>query len=148
MSGDSRNCGDVIMPAIARRAEQDGAKFYWHLGDLRAIYDFDEDMQAEWRANKQKLNILKYLEQAWDDFEIRQVRPFGEIPFLIGIGNHETIPRKDRCQFAERFASWLKDPILEHPVTASPPATVKPTGTTGPPGGEKCPDKCDEVQPT
>src|SRR5438552_1295473 len=43
-SGDSRNCGDVIMSAIAKGAKIDGAQFYWHLGDLRAIYDFDDDM--------------------------------------------------------------------------------------------------------
>jgi hypothetical protein len=46
VSGDSRNCGDVVMPSIARGARKDGAKFYWHLGDFRAIYDFDPDMLA------------------------------------------------------------------------------------------------------
>jgi hypothetical protein len=29
VSGDSRNCGDVVMPEIARGAAKDGAKFYW-----------------------------------------------------------------------------------------------------------------------
>jgi hypothetical protein len=41
VSGDSRNCGDVVMPAIAAGVHQDQAAFYWHLGDFRAIYDFD-----------------------------------------------------------------------------------------------------------
>ena len=41
VSGDSRNCGDVVMPAIAKQVREDGASFYWHLGDFRAIYDFD-----------------------------------------------------------------------------------------------------------
>ncbi len=44
VSGDSRNCGDVVMPAIAASVLKSGASFYWHLGDFRAIYDFDEDM--------------------------------------------------------------------------------------------------------
>ena len=43
IGGDSRNCGDVIMPAIAEAVKGTGAKFYWHLGDWRAIYNFDED---------------------------------------------------------------------------------------------------------
>src|SRR5882672_2273759 len=47
VSGDSRNCGNVVMPAIAAGAEKNGAVFYWHLGDLRAIYTTDEDYQHE-----------------------------------------------------------------------------------------------------
>ena len=43
ISGDSRNCGDIVMPAIAAGVLKDGAAFYWHLGDYRAIYMFDED---------------------------------------------------------------------------------------------------------
>ena len=41
VSGDSRNCGDVVMPAIAADALKHNAAFYWHLGDLRAIYGPD-----------------------------------------------------------------------------------------------------------
>jgi hypothetical protein len=37
VSGDSRNCGDVVMPAIAAGARKNSANFYWHLGDMRAI---------------------------------------------------------------------------------------------------------------
>ena len=43
-SGDSRNCGDVVMPGIAETAKKNHAAFYWHLGDLRAIYAIDEDI--------------------------------------------------------------------------------------------------------
>ncbi len=43
-SGDSRNCGDVVMPAIAETAKKNQAAFYWHLGDLRATYTVDEDI--------------------------------------------------------------------------------------------------------
>jgi len=44
VSGDSRNCGDIVMPAIASGVLAAHAEFYWHLGDFRAIYAFDEDM--------------------------------------------------------------------------------------------------------
>ena len=44
VSGDSRNCGDVVMPGIAETAKKNQAAFYWHLGDLRAIYAIDEDI--------------------------------------------------------------------------------------------------------
>ncbi|MFZ0036745.1 MAG: hypothetical protein WAK91_04955, partial [Candidatus Acidiferrales bacterium] len=47
VSGDSRDCGDVVMPAIAIKALAQQPAFYWHLGDFRKIYDFDEDMQHE-----------------------------------------------------------------------------------------------------
>src|SRR5690242_14324513 len=32
VSGDSRNCGDVIMPAIAADSASHAPRFYWHLG--------------------------------------------------------------------------------------------------------------------
>src|SRR5271155_2497607 len=68
VSGDSRNCGDVVMPAIAAGVKQTGAAFYWHLGDFRAIYDFDEDMQHQPEHREKPLTIAAYLQTAWDDF--------------------------------------------------------------------------------
>ncbi|MGC1169815.1 MAG: hypothetical protein WA886_12990, partial [Candidatus Acidiferrales bacterium] len=47
VSGDSRNCGDVVMPAIAAGVLKDNASFYWHLGDFRKNSDFDEDIQHQ-----------------------------------------------------------------------------------------------------
>ncbi len=44
VSGDSRNCGDIVMPAIAAHSTRFAPSFYWHLGDLRAIYAIDEDI--------------------------------------------------------------------------------------------------------
>src|SRR6202051_872313 len=44
VSGDSRNCGDVVMPGIAETAKKNQAAFYWHLGDLRLTSTFDEDI--------------------------------------------------------------------------------------------------------
>jgi len=41
VSGDSRNCGDIVMPGIAEGVRADKAEFYGHLGDYRANYDFD-----------------------------------------------------------------------------------------------------------
>src|SRR5437868_1300175 len=67
VSGDSRNCGDVIMPPIAAGAAKDGAQFYWHLGDLRAIYDFDQDIvDRRKNAGAQPLSIFDYERVAWD----------------------------------------------------------------------------------
>src|SRR5947209_15723229 len=43
VSGDSRNSGDVVMPAIAARGiEKYQPTFYWHLGNLRATYKINE----------------------------------------------------------------------------------------------------------
>jgi hypothetical protein len=112
VSGDSRNCGDVVMPAIAAGAIRDQAEFYWHLGDLRAIYDFDQDFKQAATVQGKSLTILDYENQAWNDFLESQVKPFGSMPFYLGIGNHETIAPKTRAEFVIQFADWLNAPTL------------------------------------
>jgi hypothetical protein len=116
VSGDSRNCGDVVMPAIAAGAKKDGAKFYWHLGDLRAIYDFDQDIKRIAERPQKPLRISGYHGLAWDDFIENQIVPFEakDIPFYVGIGNHEVIPPKTREQFVIQFADWLDAPVLRN----------------------------------
>jgi hypothetical protein len=108
VSGDSRNCGDVVMPSIAADARAHRAVFYWHLGDLRAIYDFDEDF----RALHPKATIAEYLSTAWLDVQRSQIESFGTLPFFLGIGNHETIPPKTRDEFVVTFADWLNAPEI------------------------------------
>jgi Calcineurin-like phosphoesterase len=108
VSGDSRNCGNVVMPSIAAGAHAHRAAFYWHLGDLRAIYDFDEDF----RSLHPKAPILEYLKSAWPDFERSQIEAFGDTPFFLGIGNHETIAPKTREEFTLTFADWLDAPPI------------------------------------
>ena len=82
VSGDSRNCGDVIMPAIAQRSRRERAQFYWHLGDLRAIYNIDEDMQKLAELQKKPFTISSYEQAAWDDFIQNQIIPFADTPFF------------------------------------------------------------------
>src|ERR1700729_4621655 len=112
VSGDSRNCGDVVMPAIAAGVIQSGANFYWHLGDFRAIFEFDEDMQHQPEHVTSPLDIIDYELTAWDDFIRNQLAPFGALPVFLGIGNHETIPPKTREQYLIQFADWLDAPKL------------------------------------
>src|SRR5882757_922861 len=113
VSGDSRNCGDVVMPAIAAGAQKDHAAFYWHLGDLRAIYAADEDYLHSPEHRGKIVEKDAYLKDAWDDFIQGQIGPFVSMPVFIGIGNHETTPPKTREQFAEKFAKWLDSPSLK-----------------------------------
>jgi hypothetical protein len=108
VSGDSRNCGDVVMPSIADGARENQAKFYWHLGDLRAIYDFDDDF----RMLHPKATISEYLSNAWLDFQQNQIGQFGTMPFFLGIGNHDTLAPKTRDEFALAFADWLNDSVI------------------------------------
>ena len=84
VSGDSRNCGDIVMPAIAAGARHDQAAFYWHLGDLRAIYTFDQDFKQLATAGGAPLLIIDYENRAWDDFIQNQIVPFGDMPFFLG----------------------------------------------------------------
>jgi hypothetical protein len=110
VAGDSRNCGDVVMPSIAAGAQANHATFYWHLGDLRAIDDFDEDFKDLYPS----ASIAEYLGTAWIDFERNQIEPFGEMPFYLGIGNHETIAPKTRDEFIRTFADWLNQPAIRN----------------------------------
>ena len=112
VSGDSRNCGDVVMPGIAAKVIADQAAFYWHLGDFRAIYTFDEDMQHEPEHLAKPMTISAYITSAWPDFLENQIVPFGNLPVFLGIGNHETSPPKTRAELIPQIADWLDAPIL------------------------------------
>jgi len=107
VSGDSRNCGDVVMPAIAADALKHNVAFYWHLGDLRAIYGPDEDFVQERSREGKPTDLAEYEKDAWDDFIANQIKPWGEAPVFLGIGNHETTPPKSRAAFVEQFRQYL-----------------------------------------
>lgn len=106
VSGDSRDCGDVVMPAIAASALQDGASFYWHLGDLRRIYDVDQDIVHQPERLAHPLTKDEYYGMAWDDFIENQLKPFGKMTVYVGIGNHETIKPMTREAFDAKFWPW------------------------------------------
>jgi hypothetical protein len=110
VSGDSRNCGDIVMPAIAAGVHHDQATFYWHLGDFRAIYDFDEDYR---QLSAGSPLIIDYEKNAWDDFIQNQLAPFAPTPIYLAIGNHELIAPKTRPDYLIQFADWLDTPELQ-----------------------------------
>jgi hypothetical protein len=131
VSGDSRNCGDVVVPTIAADSlAKYQPSFYWHLGDLRAIYKVDEDMAYAEVANGRYLGCENYVKRAWPDFIDHQIAPFGSTPFYLGIGNHEVIPPKNNPagQFTAQFKDWLlasaiKAQRIEDKDCDSPPPT-------------------------
>jgi hypothetical protein len=114
VSGDSRNCGDIVMPAIASSVLHSRAKFYWHLGDFRAIYDFDEDMAppAALHLPAAHLNIISYLTKAWPDFIEHQLQPFNSLEIFLAPGNHETIFPQTRAEYLKQFEKYLNSPRL------------------------------------
>ncbi len=118
VSGDSRNCGDIVMPAIAASVRSSGAAFYWHLGDYRAMSNFDED----YRQTHPKASISRYFADAWPDFIQHQVVPFGDLPVFLSIGNHELVPPMTRPQYIAQFADWLDQPVLQRQRLADNPA--------------------------
>ncbi len=113
VSGDSRNCGDVVMPGIAAAVQKSGAAFYWHLGDFRKNSDFDEDIQHQPEHIAKPLSISAYQHIVWDDFLQNQVAAFGSLPVFLGIGNHETVWPHTREMYLIQFADWLDTPILQ-----------------------------------
>lgn len=108
VSGDSRNCGDIVMPAIAAGVLSDGAALYWHLGDFRAISKIDED----YRRTHPQATMPQYLADAWPDFIQHQLVPFGNLPVFLSIGNHELVAPMTRTQYVAQFADWLDQPML------------------------------------
>jgi hypothetical protein len=121
VSGDSRNCGDVVMPAIAQDVKRDHAEFYWHLGDYRAIYDFDQD----YKQLHPTTNISGYEDDAWQDFIEHQLMPFDNTPLYLALGNHETISPKTRSEALQVFADWWDDPIIRSQRLADNPRNHK-----------------------
>ena len=117
VSGDSRNCGDIVMPAIAQGVHRDEAAFYWHLGDYRAIYTFDED----YLHTHPDSTISDYLAAAWPDFIQHQLKPFGELPVFLAMGNHEMISPMTRSKYVAQFADWLDQPVLQRRRLADDP---------------------------
>ena len=132
VSGDSRDCGNLIMPLIARSIEglrpAINVAFYWHLGDFRRMTDIDCDMLRTEHPDSDCLNrhygdlgsaeMDDYLNAAWNDFIEHQVKPFGETcvktPFFLGIGNHELDASRTRDDFRRTFQKWL----VQEPVHA------------------------------
>ena len=113
VSGDSRNCGDVVMPGIAAGVKQSGAAFYWHLGDFRKNSDFDEDIQHQPEHLARPLSISAYQQIVWDDFLQNQIAAFGSLPVFLGIGNHETVWPHTREMYLIQFADWLDSSVLQ-----------------------------------
>jgi hypothetical protein len=119
-SGDSRDCGDVVMPAIAEGARRYDARFYWHLGDLRHIADDyagtiihpDADYVHEPNHRGRPVDNQQYLREAWDDFIHSQMEPFRRLPFVVGIGNHELVKPLTREDFIRKFGHWLDAPYI------------------------------------
>jgi hypothetical protein len=112
VSGDSRNCGDVVMPAIAASALAQNPSFYWHLGDFRKMSDFDEDIEHEAEHSSSPLTIDDYELRAWDDFIQHQLAPFGSVPVFLAIGNHELVFPHTREMYVQQFADWLDTPVI------------------------------------
>src|SRR5450756_645661 len=97
VSGDSRDCGDLVMPKIARAIEGEAggpaAELYWHLGDFRRMYDIDCDIlkraDPAYDCLKRPTASLPdqamgdYLTAAWGDFVEYQLKPFGKTPVLL-----------------------------------------------------------------
>jgi hypothetical protein len=124
VSGDSRNCGDVVMPAIAASVLQHDVAFYWHLGDYRLMSAIDEDMAERYGPG---LSLEDYHRDAWGDFISHQVAAFGLLPVYLGIGNHELYGGKTPSDFVKEFAYWLDQPELRRQRAADDPPNDSPT---------------------
>ncbi len=106
VSGDSRNCGDFVMPAIATKVKAEKDAFYWHLGDFRWISSKDQDLAAMEPAGTH-MSHAEYQQMAWDDFLTHQMASFGSFPVFLGRGNHETVRPMTREGYISKFGAFL-----------------------------------------
>jgi hypothetical protein len=127
VSGDARDCGDVVMPAIAETARSSRAAFYWHLGDLRNSYAPDADIEHQPEHIVAPLSLDDYRAIEWRDFITSQIAPFGSMPYFIGIGNHEVVESKTREEYVATFAAWLDTPVLRAQRRKDTPADPRVT---------------------
>lgn len=111
VSGDSRNCGDFVMPAIAARVKAENDDFYWHLGDFRWMSQPDQDLLAMLPAGTH-LSKEEYQQRAWDDFLTHQMASFGSFPVFLGRGNHEDVSPMTREGYIAKFSSFLDRPEI------------------------------------
>jgi len=119
VSGDSRNCGDVVVPAIAASVLRHDVAFYWHLGDFRLMKGgIDEDLTARYGTD---LSSDDYHRDAWGDFITHQLAAFGLVPVYLGIGNHELYGGKTLADYVSQFAYWLDTPELRRRRAADNP---------------------------
>ena len=125
-SGDSRNCGDVVMPAIAADALKHDASFYWHLGDLRLTSGPDQDFIEERVGQGKPTDLAVYEKEAWNDFIENQIKPWGDVPFYLGIGNHETTSPKSRALFLAKFREYLNRSDLREQRLKDDPGATEP----------------------
>jgi len=126
VSGDSRNCGDVVMPAVAAAVTKSGAVFFWHLGDFRKVSDFDEDIQHQPEQLAKPLTIPAYRAMAWKDFIVSQLASFGSLPVYLARGNHEVIPPHTDADYIATFAPWIDRPNLRLQRLDDDPADLNP----------------------
>jgi Calcineurin-like phosphoesterase len=129
VSGDSRNCGGVVMPAIAAGVKKSGASFYWHLGDFRRLSETDEDIQHQPQYLNNPLTLSEYRGMAWKDFIASQLGPFGSLPVYLVRGNHEMIgrpPGDAGAAYIQQFRPWLDQPNLRAQRLLDDPEDVHP----------------------
>ena len=127
VSGDSRNCGDVVMPVIAAGAVRSGAAFYWHLGDFRKIFGVDEDIAHQPERRGGPLTLPEYEALAWDDFISSQLDAFGGMPVYLARGNHDTARGRTDAQYLSKFGRWLDQPKLRAQRLLDDPNDSNPT---------------------
>jgi len=125
-SGDSRNCGDVVMPAMAVAVKKSGAAFFWHLGDFRKVSDFDEDIQHQPEQLAKPLTLSDYRAMAWKDFIVSQLASFGSLPVYLTRGNHELVPPHTDADYIATFSPWIDRPNLRLQRLDDDPADRNP----------------------
>ncbi len=117
VAGASADCGHLIMPAIAKAAHDEKAKFHWHLGDMRSVSKADVDFMFEryfQTPDSTNPTLADYQELLMSSIKERQLEPFRVqgVPLMITLGGRDDRRPLSRLGFRVVLRDMYSQPLL------------------------------------
>ena len=111
VSGDSRNCGDIVDAGHCRRRASKMAPPSTGTSAITAPSTCSTRITCRLNPDSAQTRIIK--NAAWPDFINHQLKPFGSLPIFLAIGNHELIQPKTH-DASHRCSSriWYDSPVI------------------------------------
>jgi len=113
VSGDSRNCGDVVMPTIAAHSAQFAPSFYWHLG--RSAGDLAKLMKT-WRSQRRttaRCWPATLIRDAPGPISLRTRLLLSAACVLRWHWQSRSHPAQNGGGFQAQFYDWLDQPAIQ-----------------------------------
>lgn len=114
VSGASSDCGNLVMPAIARAARDLGARFHWHLGGFRRVQNIDTDFLFEHQFQQPTAvpTFGDYRQLLLSDVIEHQVAAFRDVPLYVTLGGTDDERPSSRLQYRVALRKQLTNPAI------------------------------------